>query len=102
MSALKRLAHDWSALWHAAPGRRFQELYRRRHHRRESELRRLLLMTVGGLLLLFGALLVFTPGPGALVAAFGALLIAAQSRRAARALDRAELRLHALSRRLGF
>ncbi|MGE5639582.1 MAG: hypothetical protein ACM30H_05760 [Clostridia bacterium] len=96
MSALDQLSHDWSALWQAAPGRRFQELYRRRHRRRESELRRLLLMAFGGLLVLFGALLVFTPGPGAAVAAFGAVLIAGQSRRAALVLDRWEIRLRRL------
>jgi hypothetical protein len=98
---LNRFLHDWSALWQALPGRRFQELYRRRHRRRESELRRLLLLAFGGLLLLFGMLLVFTPGPGAAVAALGAMLIGGQSRRAALALDRLEVRLRSLASRRG-
>ena len=98
MSLLQRLSHDWSALWQAAPGHRFQELYRRRHRRRESELRRLLLLAFGGLLLLIGLLLVLTPGPGGAIAVLGALLVAGQSRRAALTLDRSELRLRAVSR----
>ena len=101
MTPLRRFARDWSALWQARPGRRFQELYRRRHDRRASELRRLALAAAGVLLVLLGALLVLTPGPGGLVLVAGALLLAMQSRRAARLFDRSEVRMRGLMREIG-
>lgn len=100
MTAYARLLRDWSALWQARPGKRFQELYRRRHERHASALRRLGLVAAGLLLILLGALMILTPGPGGAILVAGALLVAAQSRRAARLFDRSEIRLRGLARRL--
>ena len=95
-----RFSRDWSALWQARAGQRFQELYRRRHDRRASELRRIGLIVAGLLLILVGAILILTPGPGGLVLLAGALVLAVQSHAAARLFDRSELRLRRLARRL--
>jgi hypothetical protein len=53
-------------------------------------------MAAGSLLVALGALLVFTPGPGALILLAGSAMVASESRAAAGALDRIELRLRAL------
>lgn len=75
------------------PGRRFQDYYRRHRERRRA---RTWVMAAGWALLVVGLPLVFTPGPGIPLVLIGALVLAAESRTAARALDRAELRLRLL------
>jgi len=72
------------------PGRRFSARYRHRR-RRGSRLARALSIGAGGALMAIGALLFFTPGPGVLVFLAGGTLVARESPRAARALDRLEL-----------
>lgn len=75
------------------PGQRFQQLYRHRQQSRSSLLRRALLIAGGILVALAGVIFLFTPGPGIVVLLLGAALIAQQSRLAARAFDRIEIRL---------
>ena len=78
----------WRTLMEGPPGRRFTR-YHAHAHTRSSYLS----MAVGIATVLLGLLLTLTPGPGFLVLLIGAAIIAGQSRRLARALDRAELRL---------
>ena len=86
-------------LLRATPGRRFTERYR--HHRHSGATwRKPLALIAGGVLVVLGTLLLLTPGPGMLVVLAGAMVIASESERAARVLDRAELRLRATWRGL--
>ena len=86
-------------LLHATPGRRFTEHYRQNRHTGPAWRRPLTL--IGGVLLVaLGVLLMLTPGPGIVVLFAGAALIAAESVRAARALDELELRLRQVWRKL--
>lgn len=78
------------------PGRRFSD----RYHRRQSRIARFLVGAAGAVLIVLGALLVLTPGPGLVVLLAGALLLAGESRAAARWLDAAELRVREVARRL--
>ncbi len=78
----------WRALMDGPPGRRFA-----RYHARVQTRSSYLTMAMGLATVLLGLLLTLTPGPGFLVLLIGAAIIAGQSRRLARALDRAELRL---------
>ncbi|MBS0568821.1 MAG: hypothetical protein JSS59_15590 [Proteobacteria bacterium] len=65
--------------------------FRRRHRRRQARphLVRTVFAVIGGvLLLLVGIVMLVTPGPGLLVMAIGAALIAGESQLIARLLDR--------------
>jgi hypothetical protein len=67
--------------------------FRRQHRRRQARphLLRTILALLGGLLLiLVGLVMLVTPGPGLLVIAVGAALIAGESLLVARWLDRAD------------
>lgn len=67
--------------------------FRRQHRRRQAQphLVRTILSVVGGvLLLLLGLIMLVTPGPGLLVIAVGAALIAGESMFVARLLDRVD------------
>ena len=75
------------------PGHRFTGRYLSTRH--VSALRKPLAMAGGSILVLAGAVLMLTPGPGLLVMLSGAMLIASESPRAARALDRLELAVRA-------
>lgn len=89
----------WKAQWkHFAaqpPGRRFRERYQRR---RESRSGRgwcaKILSIVGGIVCLaIGAVLTVAPGPAVVFFALGGILIANESRGAARALDWIDVKL---------
>jgi hypothetical protein len=82
------------ALLKATPGRRFSALHRARRRRRGFT--KVATIAAGGLLIAVGAVLLATPGPGALAALLGAALIASESLGFARFLDRLELRVRAL------
>ena len=75
----------------AAPrGTRFRA-YHERLRRRASVWRSVLFAGLGLIVLAIGLALLVLPGPGLLVAAIGAMLIAGESRTAARILDRLDL-----------
>jgi len=75
----------------AAPsGTRFRA-YHERLAQRPSLMRTLLVVGSGLILLALGLVMVVLPGPGLLVAAIGAVLIAGESLWAARLLDRIDL-----------
>lgn len=87
MNMFEWLRAHFRAFLAARSGTRF----RRQHRRRQAQphLLRTILAVAGGLLLvLLGIVMLVTPGPGLLVIAIGAALIAGESRFIARALDR--------------
>ena len=71
-------------------GARFRAMHRRRH-RVSHPIRSVLTVAAGLLLIAAGTLLLVLPGPGLLVAAIGAALLAGESLPIARALDRIDL-----------
>ena len=88
----------FSDLTGGTAGRRFSDRYVHAQHGR-SRLAASLTILGGIALILVGLLMIFTPGPGALLVLLGAALLAGESARLARALDRMELVLRALLRR---
>ncbi|HET7065102.1 MAG TPA: PGPGW domain-containing protein [Rudaea sp.] len=75
----------------AAPrGQRFRAHYDRLQQRPHL-MRTLLVVGLGLLLLALGLVMLVLPGPGLLVGLAGAVLIAGESKLAARALDRVDL-----------
>lgn len=93
------LISRWKQEWHRfsdqPAGRRFEDRYERRRSRRAgSSLWRKALNIGGGiLLLLVGAFFAVAPGPAVVFFALGGLLIAKESRLAARFLDWIDRRL---------
>ena len=79
-------------------GRRFRAAYER-HHERPNLARRILTIGAGIGLIVVGLLLLVLPGPGLLVAAVGAALLAEESLTVARALDWLDVRVTRLWRR---
>ncbi len=92
---LGNLEKQWSDFKNAAPGRRFEKQHA--SHRGSSQT--VLFTGLGVLLLAGGIVLLFIPGPGLLLIAFGAGLIARQSLWLAKALDRLELSARRLARK---
>ena len=91
---LPKLKRNWRLFQRAEPGTRFEKL---REERSESKVARAVATVLGILLLVGGVVLLFIPGPGLRLIAFGAALIARESRRLAQALDRTELLLRRLA-----
>ena len=82
----------WQELKKGEPGRRFQSRYERKQHERAGIVRKWSLIVLGVVLILAGIVFLPLPGPGILIIAAGAFLMAERSRAAARALDWVELR----------
>lgn len=97
---LRRIRQSWKELKHGQPGRRFRERYDRRRARPGRKvLTKWAVISAGALAILAGIVLLPLPGPGLLVLAAGALLIAEESHSTARALDWLESKLRAFGRR---
>jgi uncharacterized membrane protein HdeD (DUF308 family) len=83
----------WRELRQGEPGRRFRARYERRHaKRRHAGGRKWAVIFAGALILVAGIVLLPLPGPGMLVVALGALLVAEESLTVARMLDALEVR----------
>ena len=94
---IEGLKTRWRELRSGEPGRRFRARYERRHsRRRHAGGHKWSLIVAGTLILLAGIVLLPLPGPGMLVVALGALLIAEESLTVAKLLDALELRGRAL------
>jgi hypothetical protein len=78
----RRLRH----FMHVPSGERFRTFYDR-HHQRPHLVRSIVTIGAGLLLIALGLLLLVLPGPGLLVAAIGAALLAGESLMVARAMD---------------
>jgi hypothetical protein len=90
----------WDRFVHARPGRRFQGRYRRKRRAKGSAWKRCALMCGGILLALVGIFFMAVPGPGIPILAIGLALVAQESAAMARLLDRTEIRLRRLWKRL--
>jgi hypothetical protein len=84
---------DIRGLAQSAPGRRFQERYRRKSQSERGRLARCAAACAGVVLTIVGLFFCAVPGPGIPILAVGLALIAQESASAARFLDRAELRI---------
>ena len=91
----------WRQLRESEPGRRFAEWHERRRRTRGERglVARVVPVLVALVLLAIGAVLVFIPGPAVLFFAVGGMVLAGESRRVARALDRGELWVRRLAGR---
>ena len=90
------LRKTWQELKRGQPGRRFQSRYERRAS--SAGARKWALVAAGVTLMLLGVIFLPLPGPGLLIIAAGALLVAEESLGAARALDWLELKARRLKR----
>ena len=79
-------------------GQRFRAFYDR-HHQRPHLARTIVTIGAGLALIAVGLILLVLPGPGLLVGAFGAALLAGKSLTVARALDWVDIQVTALWRR---
>jgi putative transmembrane protein PGPGW len=93
---LGELKKSWRVFKRAAPGERFQTLYRERKGHGTS---RIAFALVGILLIAGGIVLLFIPGPGIPLIAFGVALLAQQSLWLAKLMDRLEPVLRRLARK---
>ena len=90
----------WRELRHGEAGRRCRARYERRHaKRRHAGGSKWAVLVAGALIALAGIVLLPLPGPGLLVIAFGALLVAEESLSVAKLLDALESRGRALIER---
>jgi Putative transmembrane protein (PGPGW) len=90
----------WDRFVHARPGRRFQDRYRRKRQARASAWKRCGLVAGGIVLALVGIFFMAVPGPGIPILAIGLALVAQESAAMARLLDRTEIRLRRLWKRI--
>ena len=86
----------WEELKRGEPGRRFLSRYERNEHAPAGALHKWSLIALGIVLILAGIVFLPLPGPGMLIIAAGAFLMAERSRSAARALDWMEVRVRRL------
>jgi len=94
---LGRLKKGWRELRAGRPGRRFQDRYQRlRKNAACGPAKKWGLIAGGVALVLVGIVLLPLPGPGMLVIALGALMMAEESHSTARALDWLEAKTRSL------
>jgi hypothetical protein len=89
---------SWDRFVHTTPGRRFFERYRRKQQAKGSAWKRCAFVIAGILICLAG--IFFLAVPGLLILAIGLALVAQESAVLARLLDRAEIRLRKLLKRV--
>jgi hypothetical protein len=89
---LESLKKNWKALKRGRAGSRFQEQYDRNQKEPKSGAGRALRIAGGIILTLVGLFFLPAPGPGSIILALGALLIAREFRLAALVLDQVEFR----------
>ena len=91
-----RLKQGWQDLTRGQPGHRFQDRYARRREAARGVLGKCAFVCLGVLILVAGIVLLPLPGPGMLIVAVGALLMAEGSHTMAKLLDALELRARRL------
>jgi hypothetical protein len=94
-----RLKQRWAELRSDPPGQRFC-LYNERHREATAPVKRALIVGSAVVLIPIGIVMMPAPGPGMLVVAIGATMLAGESQPTARLLDRLELAVRALWLRL--
>jgi hypothetical protein len=94
---LDELKKSWAAFKKGSPGERFESFHRER--KKSGGTSRFVFTVLGVVLLAGGVVLLFIPGPGFLLIAFGGALLAQQSLWLARLLDKSELISRKIARR---
>ena len=94
------LKDSWRRLKEAKPGQRFQTQYRAHQASRRSRWSKPIAFGLGAVILLVGLVALPAPGPGTIVLALGAALIARESEWMARSLDWIEIRARTLLARI--
>lgn len=89
---LTRLKKYWASLRNGQAGSRFQEQYEKERKKQKSTAGRVLRIIAGALLIPVGLFFLAVPGPGLVIIALGALLIAREFLFAATVLDWMEVR----------
>ncbi|MSR35248.1 MAG: hypothetical protein EXR95_01215 [Gemmatimonadetes bacterium] len=92
LSLLARGKRSWAELKNGQPGKRFQKRYERKAEDGRTAARKPLLIGAGLVVLVVGIFFLPAPGPGIIIVAIGAAMLAEQSLIAARMLDWSELR----------
>ena len=87
----KSLQQSWRHFRDAPSGKRFMLHYRERQASKKSKLGSIGYIVAGVALIVAGGIQLVIPGPGILVMALGAALVAQESEKASRVLDRFEL-----------
>ena len=90
------LKKNWHSLKRGRAGSRFQEQYDNERKEQKSGVSRVLRIAGGIILILVGLFFLPAPGPGSIILALGAVLIAREFRLAALVLDQVELRARRL------
>ena len=95
-----KLISEWTILRRGKPGHRFQERYdaARRTRSKRTVAGRVVRLVIAFVALAIGVVLVFIPGPAILFFFVAGSMLAAESRRVARALDWTEVQLRKLAR----
>ena len=88
----KELKREWAQLKKGQPGSRFQDQFDRNQREKKSNFGRVLRVAAGLILLPVGLFFLAVPGPGLVIIAVGAVLIAREFGFAARLLDAVEVR----------
>lgn len=86
-------SRTWRDFWRDPPGKRFARRHERVSGGGGHVLGRVVRGTLGVVLVLIGIVFMALPGPGFVPVLAGLALLAGESERLARALDRAELRV---------
>jgi hypothetical protein len=93
------LRDSWHAFRRDAPGERFARRHQRLNQQRRGPAGRLLRSALGVVLVFVGLIFLPLPGPGFVPLLIAGALLAGESRRVARTLDRAEVRVRGWLRR---
>lgn len=94
----KSLKQSWHRLKTGEPGRRFQQEYAAHQASRRTKWSRPLLLILGVVIVAVGLVALPAPGPGTLVLALGAALLARESKAVAKASDWLEVQLRRVAR----
>lgn len=97
---LKRVKEYWTELKRGVPGSRFEEQHDDHRRGAQGKVGRTLRVIAGVILIPAGMFFLAVPGPGLLIMGLGAILLAREFRFAAKLLDRLELRVRPLVKRL--
>lgn len=97
----KSLKQSWHRLKTGEPGRRFQQEYAAHQASRRTTWSRPLMIILGVIIVAVGLVALPAPGPGTLVLALGAALLARESKAVAKTSDWLELRLRHVGRWAG-
>jgi hypothetical protein len=91
-----RMQKAWQEIKRGKPGHRFQNRYESHRSPGHGGVRKWSLIALGVVLILGGTVFLPLPGPGMLIIAAGALMMAEESHAMARALDWMELRVRSV------